>query len=69
VKAGQEPAREDEMSKLKEWTLIAMVALTGAVSLGSDCDFTLTGDEDGLQFDFDEDDDDDFFEDLEDLFD
>ena len=57
------------MAKLKRWMLIALVTLTGAVSLGSDCDFAITGDEEGLQFDFDEDDEDEFFEDLEDLFD
>ena len=61
------------MSKLKEWMLIAMVALTGAVSLGSDsdCNFTLRGDEDGIRFDVDDHDSDteQFFEDLGDLFD
>jgi hypothetical protein len=56
------------MSKLKEWTVIGMIALTGAVSLGADCDFNIRGDEDGLQLDVDEDND-DFFDDLEDLFD
>jgi len=55
---------------LKEWLLIGMVALAGAASLGSDCDFTLRGDEDGIRFDVDDDDDlDDLFDDIEDLFD
>ena len=59
------------MSKLKEWLLIGMVALAGAASLGSDCDFTLRGDEDGIRFDVDDDDDDleDLFDDIKDLFD
>lgn len=56
------------MSKWKEWLVIAMLTLTGAVSLGSDCNLDITGDEDGFQVDFD-DDGDDFFDDLEDLFD
>jgi len=57
------------MSKLREWLLIGIVALTGAVTLGSDCDFTIRGDEDGIHFDDNDDDVDEFFEDLEDLFD
>ncbi|HPD30123.1 MAG TPA: hypothetical protein PLL20_09025 [Phycisphaerae bacterium] len=59
------------MSKLKEWLLIGMVALVGAASLGSDCNFTLRGDEDGIRFDVDDDDDDleDLFDDIKDLFD
>ena len=56
------------MSKWKEWMMIGMVTLTGAVSLGSDCDLSIVGDEDGLQIDFD-DDDDNFFDNLADLFD
>ncbi|HOW69705.1 MAG TPA: hypothetical protein PKY77_03815 [Phycisphaerae bacterium] len=58
------------MSKLKEWMLIAAVALAGLVSMGADCDFTLRGSEDGLRFNVGNDDDDNnLLEDLEDLFD
>lgn len=58
------------MSRLKKWTLIAMISLTAVVSMGADCNFTLRGDEDGLRFDVGNDDDkDNFFDDLEDLFD
>lgn len=55
------------MAKWKEWAMIGLVTLTGAVSLGSDCDVRVTGD-DGFRIDVDNDDD-DFWDDLEDLFD
>jgi hypothetical protein len=54
------------MSRLKAWTLIGLVVLTGALSLGNDCNVRVNGD--GLRVDVD-DEEDNFFNDLEDLFD
>ncbi|HOB73441.1 MAG TPA: hypothetical protein PKG54_02845 [Phycisphaerae bacterium] len=57
--------------RLREWWLIGLIALFGALSLGSDCDIRVRGFGDGFFVDIDDDDDffDDFFDDLEDLFD
>ncbi len=56
------------MSGRWNWLLIGLVALLGAMSLGSDCDVRIRDFGDGVFVDVDRDDD-DFFDDLEDLFD
>lgn len=62
------------MARFKPWWLIGLIALSGVLSMGSDCDIRVRGFGDRFIVDFDDDDDffddlDDFFDDLEDLFD
>lgn len=56
------------MSKLRAGALIGLITLTGALSLASDCDIDIEGDDGGFVVDVDNDND-DFWDNLEDFFD
>lgn len=51
------------MTRMRQLALLAMLLFSAGLSVGSDCDLDIIGDEDGFSIDFDEDDD-DFWDDL-----